>query len=103
MRAPPSPSWSSPAGSECDTHAREAALRSFLDAVLHGRVALLGRIEAHRLRQLRPVAEILELERLQVVLERLHESLGWLDLAELALNGAEGGLEAVGAAGTDVH
>ena len=51
-------------------------LRSFLDAVLHGGVALLGRLEAHRLRQLCPVAEILELERLQVVLERLHEPLG---------------------------
>src|SRR5439155_13037836 len=84
-------------------HAREAALRSFLDAVLHGRVALLGRIEAHRLRQLRPVAEILELERLQVVLERLHEAPGWLDLAELALDDAVGGSEPVGAAGADVH
>src|ERR687887_346417 len=83
--------------------ARKAALRSFLDAVLHRRVALLGRSEAHRLRQLRPLAEILELERLQVVLERLHETLGWLDLAELALDDAEGGSEPVGAAGTDVH
>src|SRR4029453_18497853 len=51
----------------------EAALRSLLDAVLHRRVALLGRLEAHRLGQLRPVAQIFELERLQVVLERLHE------------------------------
>src|SRR5438128_8403994 len=84
-------------------HAREAALRSFLDAVLHGRVALLGRSEAHRLRQLRPVAQILELERLQVVLERLHEPLGRVDLAKLALDDAEGGTEAVGAAGADVH
>src|SRR5207244_8028658 len=32
-----------------------------------------------------------------------HEALGWLDLAELALDDAEGGLEPVGAAGTDVH
>src|SRR5438445_5944302 len=84
-------------------HAREAALRSVLDAVLHRRVALLGRSEAHRLRQLRPVAQILELERLQVVLERLHEPLGRVDLAELALDAAVGGAEAVGAAGTDVH
>src|SRR5437763_7973515 len=83
--------------------AREAALRTVLDAVLHRRVALLGRSEAHRLRQLRLLAEILELERLQVVLERLHESLGWLDLAELALDDAVGGSEPVGAAGTDVH
>src|SRR5205085_11519884 len=89
--------------SRCDllqqrVHAREAALRSFLDAVLHRRVALLGRREAHRLRQLRPVAQILELERLQVVLERLHEPLGRVDLAELALDDAEGGAEAVRAA-----
>jgi hypothetical protein len=46
---------------------------------------------------------LLELERLQVVLERLHEALGRVDLAELALDDAEGGAEAVGAAGTDVH
>src|ERR1700686_2562866 len=84
-------------------HAREAALRSFLDAVLHRGVALLGRSEAHRLRQLRPVAQILELERLQVVLERLHEPLRRIDLAELALDDAKGGAEAVRAAGTDVH
>src|SRR5436853_2919539 len=84
-------------------HAREAALRSFLDAVLHRRVALLGRSEAHRLRQPRPIAQILDLERLQVVLERLHEPLGRVDLAELALDDAEGGAEAVRAAGTDVH
>src|SRR5262245_24208346 len=57
----------------------------------------------HRLRELRLLAEILELERLQVVLERLDEALGRLDLAELALDGAEGGLEAIAAAGTDVH
>src|SRR5919201_6243280 len=68
--------------------AREALLRALLDAVLHCGVALLGRLEAHRLRQLRLVAEILELQRLQVVLERLHEALGWLDLAELALDDA---------------
>src|SRR5207253_1507579 len=84
-------------------HAREAALRSFLDAVLHRGVPLFGRLEAHRLRQLRPVAQILELERLQVVLERLHEPLGCVDLAELALDDAEGGAEAVRAAGTNVH
>src|SRR5260370_14944828 len=82
-------------------HAREAALRSLIDAVLHRRVALPGRSEAHRLRQLRPVAEVLELERLQVVLERLHEPLGHVDLAELALDDAVGGAEAVRAAATD--
>ena len=48
--------------------AREARLRALLDAVLHGGVALLGRLEAHRLRQLRLLTEILEVERLQVVL-----------------------------------
>src|SRR5436309_13929267 len=83
--------------------AREAALRALLDAVLHRGVPLLGRLEAHRLRQLRLLTEILELERLQVVLERLHEALGWLDLAELALDDAAGGAEPVRAAGTDVH
>ena len=57
----------------------------------------------HRLRQLRPLAQILELERLQVVLERLHEPLGRIDLAELALDDAVGGAEAVRAAGADVH
>ena len=62
-----------------------------------------GRLEVHRLRQLRLLTEILELERLQVVLERLHEALGRLDLAELALDHAEGGSEPVGAAGTNVH
>src|SRR5437660_7911389 len=81
----------------------EPRLRALLDAVLHRRVALLGRLEAHRLRQLRLLAEILELERLQVVLERLHEALGGLDLAELALDDAVGGAEAVRAAGTNVH
>src|SRR5205814_7237869 len=97
-----------PAALRCDllqqrVDAREARLRALLDAVLHGGVPLLGRLEAHRLGQLRPLAEILELERLQVVLERLHEALGWLDLAELALDDAEGGSEPVGTAGTDVH
>src|SRR5919201_3444687 len=76
--------------------AREAALRALLDAVLHRRVPLLGRREAHRLRQLRLLTEILELERLQMVLERLHKALGRLDLAELALDGAEGGPEPIG-------
>src|SRR5581483_10524670 len=67
--------------------AREAALRTFLDAVLHRRVALLGGREDHRLRQLRPLrAELLELERLDVVLEGLDEPGGRLDLAELALD-----------------
>jgi hypothetical protein len=83
--------------------AREAALRALLDAVLHRHVALLGRLESHRLRQLRPVAQILELERLQVVLERLHEPLGRVDLAELALDDAERRAEAVGAARADLH
>ena len=83
--------------------ARETLLRALLDAVLHGGVALLGRLEAHRLRQLRLPAEILELERLQVVLERLHEPLGRLDLAKLALDEAVRGAEAVAAAGPDVH
>src|SRR5206468_9401436 len=83
--------------------AREAALRALLDAVLHRGVPLLGRLEAHRLRQLRLLAEILELERLQMVLERLHQAGRWLDLAELALDQAEGGSEPVGAAWTDIH
>src|SRR5919201_2764122 len=83
--------------------AREAPLRPLLDAVLHRGVPLLGRLEAHRLRQLRLPTEILELERLEVVLERLHEALGRVDLAELALHGAVRGLEKVGAAGADVH
>src|SRR5436305_7913918 len=43
---------------------RKARLRTCLDAVLHRRVALLARREAHRLRQPRTVAEVLELERL---------------------------------------
>src|SRR4051812_28393299 len=38
-----------------------------------------------------------------MVLERLDESLGWLDLAELPLDHAEGRAEAVRPAGTDVH
>src|ERR671934_3074488 len=83
--------------------AREAALRALLDAVLHRRVPLLGRREAHLLRQLRSVAEILELQRLQVVLERLHEPLWRLDLAELALDDAERRAEAVRPARADVH
>src|SRR6185437_13861193 len=66
-------------------------------------VALLGRGEAHRLRQLRLLTEILELERLKVVLERLHEPLRWLDLAELALDETEVRAEAVCAAGANVH
>src|SRR4051812_1257567 len=82
---------------------REAPLRTLLDAVEHRGVALLGRLETHRLRQLRLLAEILELERLQVVLERLHEPLRRVDLAELALEDAVRGPEAVGAPGTDVH
>src|SRR5918995_2414754 len=83
--------------------ALEARLCALLDAVLHRGVPLLGRLETHRLRQLRLLTEILELERLQVVLERLDETLGGLDLAELALDDAEGRAEPVGAAGTDVH
>src|SRR3989440_12694200 len=88
--------------SRCDllqqrVDALEARLRALLDAVLHRGVALLGRLEAHRLRQLRLLTEILELERLQVVLERLHEALGWLNLAGLALDDSEGGFEPVGA------
>src|SRR5919198_4867551 len=83
--------------------ARKARLRAVLDAVLHRRVALLGRGEAHRLRQLRPLAEILELERLQMILERLHEPLGRVDLAELALDEAERGPEAVRPTRADVH
>src|SRR5919198_389224 len=83
--------------------AREARLRALFDAVLHRRVALLGRLEAHRLRQLRPLAEFLELERLQVILERLDETLGRIDLAELALDDAERRPEPVGAAWADVH
>src|SRR4051794_1172046 len=65
--------------------AREARLRALLYAVLHGGVALLGRLEAHRLGQLRLLAQILELEGLEVVLERLNEARGRIDLAELAL------------------
>src|SRR5262249_26254072 len=73
------------------------------DTVLHRRVALLGRAEEHRLRQLRAVAEILELERLQVILERLNEPLRRLDHAVLALDDAERRAEAVRAARADVH
>src|SRR5690349_11151298 len=83
--------------------AREARLRALLDAVLHRRVALLGRVEMHCLRQLRLLAEILELECLKMVLERLHEALGRLDLAKLALDDAERGAETAGAAGPHVH
>src|SRR5437868_10279256 len=101
MRTPCSPS-------RCDllqyrVDAREALLRALLDAVLHRGVPLFGRLEAHRLRQLRAVAEILELERLQVVLERLHEALGRIDLAELALDDAVRGAKAIDPAGPDVH
>ena len=54
--------------------AREALVRALLDAVLHRRVPLPGRLEADRLRQLRLLTEIFELKRLQVVLEGLHEA-----------------------------
>src|SRR4051794_28692593 len=81
----------------------EAALRTFLDAVVHRRVALFGRREEHCLRQLRLLAEVFELERLQMVLESLHEPLGRIDLAELALDDTVRRLEAVAAAGTYVH
>src|SRR5207302_5684554 len=83
--------------------AHEPRLRTLLDAVLHRHVPLLGGVEAHRLGQLRLLTEILELERLQMVLERLHEARGWLDLTELALDDAHAGPESVGAAGADVH
>src|SRR5438874_1677992 len=83
--------------------AREAPLRTLLGAVLHAGVALLGRLEAHRLGQLRLLTEILELERLQVVLERLHEARGGVYLAKLALDDTVGGSEPVRAAGTNVH
>src|SRR5438270_5246679 len=94
--------------SRCDllqqrVDAREARLRALLDAVLHRGVPLLGRLEAHRLRQLRLLTEILELECLQVILECLHEPRGWLDLAKLALDYAVGGSEPIAAAGTNVH
>src|ERR1051325_5544602 len=88
---------------EHGVHACESTLCAFLDAVLHRRVALFGRAEAHRLRQLRPVAEILELERLQMILERLHEPLGRIDLAELAFDDAVLCPEAVRAARAHVH
>src|SRR5437763_6590935 len=83
--------------------ALEARLRALLDPVVHRRIALFGRLEAHRLRQLRLLAEVLELQRLQVVLECLHEALGRLDLAELALDDAVGGPEPIAAARADVH
>src|SRR5689334_11082243 len=82
---------------------REAALRTFLDAVVHRRVPLFGRREEHRLRQFRLFAEVLELERLQVILERLYEPLRRIDLAELALDDAERRLEPVAPARADVH
>src|SRR4029079_17927069 len=65
--------------------------------------ALLGRLESKGLRQLRPLAEVLELERLQVVLERLYEARGGIHFQEFALDHAEAGPEPVGAAGPDVH
>jgi hypothetical protein len=70
---------------------------------MHRGVSLLGGLEAHRLRQLRPLAEILELQRLEVVLERLDEPLRFLNLAELALDDAVRRPEAPRAAGPDVH
>src|ERR671918_206774 len=94
--------------SRCDllqhrVDAREAGLRTLLDAVLHGGVTLVGRLEAHCLRQLRLLAEVLELEGLEMVLKGLDEPLGRVDFAELALDDAEGCLEPIGAAGPDVH
>src|SRR4029079_19127928 len=82
---------------------REARLRALFDAVLHGRVALFGGREAHRLRQLRLIAQILELERLQVILESLHEALWRLDLPKLALVELVRGADPPDAARTDVH
>src|SRR6187431_779403 len=81
----------------------EAAPRALLHAVLHRGVAFLRRREAHRLRQSCPVAQILELQGLEVVLEGLHEPRGRLDLAELALDRAVCGAEPIRASGTDVH
>src|SRR5580698_3818722 len=83
--------------------AGKTALRALLDAVLHGRVALLGRLEEHRLGQPGLLTEILELERLEVILEGLDEARRRLHLPELPLDEAVGGAEPVGAAGTDVH
>src|SRR5581483_11485026 len=83
--------------------ALEARLGSRLDAVLHGRVPLLGRREVHRLRQLRLPAEVLELERLQMVLEGLDEPLRRNDLAELAFDDAVRCAEAPASAGAHVH
>src|SRR5262249_48410733 len=83
--------------------AREPSFRAFLDAVLHRRVALLGRLEAHCLRQPRPLAQVLELESLEVVLKRLHEAFGRCDLAKLAFDDAEAGPEPVSTAWPDVH
>src|SRR5438067_24171 len=83
--------------------ALEARLRALLDPVVHRRVALLGRLEAHRLRQLRLFAEVVELQGLQVILERLDEALRRLDLVELALDDAVRSAEAVGASRADVH
>ena len=82
---------------------REARLRALFDAVLHGRVPLFGGCEAHRLRQLRLVTQILELERLQVILEGLHEALWRLNLPKLALDDPVCSAEPPDAARTDVH
>src|SRR5581483_11219472 len=83
--------------------ALEAGLGSRLDSVLHRRVALLLRFERHRLRQLGTTFHLLELERLQMVLERLHEPLRSDDLAVLALDRAVGGAEAPPPARAYVH
>src|SRR5947208_13502709 len=81
----------------------EAALRALLDAVLHRRVAFLRRSEMHRLRELRLFAEILELERLQVVLKGLHQPPRRIDLAKLAFDDPERRAEPVRASRPDVH
>src|SRR4029078_3357100 len=82
---------------------RDALLRALFDSVLHGRVALFGGREAHRLRQLRLIAQILELERLQVIRESRPEALWRLDLPNLALDDPVRGAEPPDAARTDVH
>src|SRR3954447_1477918 len=81
----------------------EAGLRTLGDAVAHRRVAVLGRVEAHRLHEPRAVAEVLELQRLDVVLERLEEPLRRDDLVELAVDDAVLGAEAPASPGADVH
>src|SRR4029077_12132052 len=104
--APRAPTSGSRFESELLQHrvdSRKAALRALLYAVLHRRVPMLGRLEAHRLRELRPLAEILELERLEMILERLPQPLRRLDLAELALDEAVARAEAPTAARPDVH